>query len=75
MFDLHVKCLNHLSCCSSDTREALFLELSHLMNTTRSDVCSVHPGPGHSFIKLKHLRGNKGPTISRLQQSTFKYDN
>ena len=59
---------------SLDTRRALFIEFSHLMNTTRSDVCSVHSGPGHSFIKLKHLRGNKGPTISRLQQSTFKWE-
>lgn len=40
-------------------------ELTHLMDTTRSDVRSVHSGPGHSLIELKHLRGNKSPTTQK----------
>lgn len=43
----------------TDTRWMSFTEFSHLMYTTRSDVCSVHPGSRHSLIELKHLRGNK----------------
>lgn len=44
----------------TDITRALFNEFSHLMYATGSDVCSVHSGSGHSLIKLKHLRGNKG---------------